>query len=240
MTIVRGRRGHSHDKMARATSTYAALEEKPSGCCLCDKPKTSVVAFRPFHLREAIVYHLVYHYSLGLHINHLIFLHTYGIGVGLTTLAIGNASYFYAPSWVVLAFYTLYIMLLGKKIGVAYVVCVVSAQVYAIFLLKASIEGVWTANAMVSSLSLQAFFGGTGIAVVFASFMFQLVGHCVHERFGAPPNLLHGTVCAPFLEFVSLCLRAGLVDTLKESNVEEKNVFFSIWEEVDRARIACK
>ena len=233
MSTVRARRNHTNYKMA--SSNYAAVEET-SRCCLWDKPRTFVVSFRPFHLREAMVYHLAYHYSLGLHINHLLFLHTYGIGVGISTLAIGGASYFYAPSWILLAFYTVYVLFLGKKIGAAYISCAVPAQVYAIFLLKSSIEATWSVDSTLSSLSLNVLFGGVGIGIVIASFVFQLMGHCAHERFGAPPNLLHGFVCAPFLEFVSCCLRTGLIDTTKATSAESKNTFFSIWDEVDLVR----
>ena len=53
---------------------------------------------------------------------------------------------------------------------------------------------------------------GTGI--VLTSFTAQLLGHALHERFQAPPLLMHGFVAAPVLEFVSLLFRLGALPEL--------------------------
>ena len=43
----------------------------------------------------------------------------------------------------------------------------------------------------------------------------QILGHCMFEEFHSPPNLLHGFVAAPLLEFVSLVFRLGFLAELR-------------------------
>ena len=77
------------------------------------KHATELVRFPPLPLRDALVYHLVYHHTLALHINHLIFLHTYLFGMLLLLSS--------STLWPVLAsasaMYACYILTLTHAVG---------------------------------------------------------------------------------------------------------------------------
>eukprot|EP00418_Pyrodinium_bahamense_P002207 CAMPEP_0179016230 /NCGR_PEP_ID=MMETSP0796-20121207/3206_1 /TAXON_ID=73915 /ORGANISM="Pyrodinium bahamense, Strain pbaha01" /LENGTH=109 /DNA_ID=CAMNT_0020711901 /DNA_START=492 /DNA_END=821 /DNA_ORIENTATION=+ len=50
-----------------------------------------------------------------------------------------------------------------------------------------------------------------GFSVMLGSFLVQLVGHAAWEEFSAPINLVHGSVTAGNLEWLSALLRLGLL-----------------------------
>ena len=53
------------------------------------------------------------------------------------------------------------------------------------------------------------------LGIVLGSFVMQILGHCMFEEFHSPPNLAHGFVAAPLLEFVSLVFRLGFLHDLR-------------------------
>ena len=53
------------------------------------------------------------------------------------------------------------------------------------------------------------------VGIVLGSFAMQILGHCMFEEFHSPPNLIHGFVAAPLLEFVSLVFRLGFLAELR-------------------------
>jgi hypothetical protein len=172
-----------------------------------------------------MLYHLVYHRSLGIAMNHLCFLHTYLFGVFLCAASPPGAGGIVLCATAVLCL-VVNIMLGGGRLGVAHAVLVtlplagvawcaalvlsshgdcslfVAARATTVNRLLAPVEN-WTGTATVV---------GTSIVVVLLSFALQLLGHCVHERFEAPPQPLHGLVAAPLLEFACIFVRSGAWD----------------------------
>ena len=63
------------------------------------------------------------------------------------------------------------------------------------------------------------------LAVIILSFSFQLIGHFYCEKFIAKPDLWHGFVAAPILEWVSFLFRVNLLPELAD-----------VWEEVTEIR----
>lgn len=57
------------------------------------KPGTSLVTFEALGLRSSLTYHLVYHYSLHMHLNHLVFLNTYVLGMMLVVASAASCAY---------------------------------------------------------------------------------------------------------------------------------------------------
>ena len=53
------------------------------------------------------------------------------------------------------------------------------------------------------------------LGIVLGSFVMQILGHCMFEEFHSPPNLAHGFIAAPLLEFVSLVFRLGFLHDLR-------------------------
>lgn len=165
------------------------------------KPATEVVDFSPLPLRAALTYHLIYHYSFMLHVNHLIFLHTYLFGMLLLLAS--------STEWLVLAgttaVYAMYVIVLTQRLALPYVAFVGGLAAAAWELQRWLSIAVELAPWMVALIA---------VGVVLSSFICQLVGHAVHERFQAPPAILHGFVAAPPLEYVSLLGRLGFCPSL--------------------------
>ena len=162
-------------------------------------------------MQDALVYHLTYHYSLGLHINHLLFLHTYLLAV--FTIA-GGVGSLLAPVWggaaVQMLFFIaicVYAMSLGGVRGSPYCVFVGLVLWIARFEVPRWLGG--------EDPSTQAM---SGFALMMLSFACQLAGHAYFEIFQAPPDLLHGFFAAPVLEWMSLLGRCGLMpsDLMRE------------------------
>ena len=178
-------------------------------CCLNNKARRSIKGWSPvFDLYGAILYHLVYHYSLSLHINHLVFLHTYGIGIGVLTLGVSSFL-----SFLILFSYCIYILLLsssglkknkGLLYGLLYIGSFVTVQIFAVY----SIAEAVNEFQKIETVAL-------GLLIILVSFMMQLVGHCLHENFATEPHLVHGFIAAPFLEFISLLIRCKIINTYK-------------------------
>ena len=157
---------------------------------------TSVVNYDFFSLESSMVYHLIYHNSLGIHINHMLFLNTYLFGVFLIVASSGLWQLVVA----VAALYALYAVVLTRGIALLYGVAIFGIAAGAWFLVDT------TATAAFHSW----YYAFVGLGVVLVSFVLQLVGHAIHEEFKAPPLLKHGFVSAPVLEYVSFLFRLGL------------------------------
>jgi hypothetical protein len=198
---------NSNKKVIKKQST------KNIPCCLSDKARRSIKGWSPvFDLYGATLYHLVYHYSLSLHINHLLFLHTYGIGIGILTL--GLSSFL---SFLILFLYCIYILLLsssgltknkGLLYGLLYIGSFVILQIFAVSFIAEAVNEFQK----IETVAL-------GLLITLVSFMMQLIGHCLHENFATEPHLVHGFIAAPFLEFVSLLIRCKIIDTYKIGSI---------------------
>jgi hypothetical protein len=165
-----------------------------------------------FDLYGAVIYHLVYHYSLSLHVNHLVFLHTYGIGIGVLTFSLST----HYISFLILFLYCIYILLLSSSglknfkdlsYGLLYIITVIILQVFAVFVIAKAVNEF-------KKIEIAAL----GLLIILISFMMQLIGHCLHEKFATEPHLVHGFIAAPFLEFISLLIRCGIIDTYKNNS----------------------
>lgn len=127
--------------------------------------------------KRALFYHLVFHHSTPLHINHMIFLHTNFISLVLVTVIFSMYACVIIRPLHFTALYTLGILVLAAVAFVfeAYLSSTYDLQKWAI--------------------------GAIGGGVVLASFVCQLLGHALYEDFTASPNLIHGFLAAPILEF---------------------------------------
>jgi uncharacterized membrane protein YGL010W len=169
-------------------------------------------------LKQWMVYHRTFHHTFALHINHLIFLNSYLFGVSLLLNTI--SPYAVIP---VFAAYSLYAMNLMSSrshfqevlTGALYICIVGCIAVGAYFCnehLMTELGKTWK-KIMVD------------VGIILGSFMMQILGHCLFEEFHAPPDLIHGFVAAPLLEFVSLVFRLGFLrDLCVEVNTEVQKV----------------
>jgi hypothetical protein len=171
-----------------------------------------------------LVYHLTYHHSLGIHVNHLVFLNAYLLAV--LTLLDGTDALLGFPALLpagtrvlpaaLVAALCMYALRLGGVRSVPYCAFVAALG--------------WIATARMPGL-LQELGGyhendngddgpsqqaarasaGAGFGLMLAAFMCQLAGHALFEVFQAPPSLMHGFFAAPVLEWLALLGRLGLM-----------------------------
>jgi len=165
-----------------------------------------------------MLYHLTYHYSIGLHINHLVFLHAYVVAVFVIFCGAGLATGVPYLDFVFPALFAIAIFAYSAKLGGLYSI---------------PYWGIVTALLSITTAFLQPWLGDyvmcliVGFSLMLFAFICQLIGHAMHEVFQAPPNFLHGFFAAPVLEWFSLLLRLGLMPT---ENSRE------LWARVDALR----
>uniref|UniRef100_A0A7S0A4K4 Uncharacterized protein n=1 Tax=Pyrodinium bahamense TaxID=73915 RepID=A0A7S0A4K4_9DINO len=162
-----------------------------------------------FRVRDAVLYHIVYHRSRALHANHLLFLHTCLLGI----LVGFEGAFGVIANLGVISVYGVYCLLLTMQllwrhpidgflsflyIGVLSAISRVSHEMIATLRGRGMLVERW-------SLVL------AGFSVMLGSFLVQLVGHAAWEEFSAPINLVHGSVTAGNLEWLSALLRLGLL-----------------------------
>ena len=160
-------------------------------------------------LKQWMVYHRTFHHTFALHINHLIFLNTYLFGVSLLLNTI--SPYAVIPAF---AAYSLWAMNLMSSrnhfaevlTGALYVCIIAGMAVGAYF---------WNEHMMQKLESELWKKILIDVGIVLGSFAMQILGHCMFEEFHSPPNLIHGFIAAPLLEFVSLVFRLGFLTELR-------------------------
>ena len=184
---------------------------------------------QPFRIRRAVLYHLVYHRSLAIAINHLCFLHTYLFGILLFTAAPVRAGGIFLCI-AVTACLAANVIIGGVRLGVSHTALVIIPLAAAAWMAALAL----TTSRGDSSRSIAAAARATAtwdrllapvenwmgtvliavasIAVVLLSFALQLLGHCAHEHFKAVVQPLHGLVAAPLLEFACIFVRRGVWD----------------------------
>ena len=157
----------------------------------------------------AAVYHYVYHYSFALHLNHMIFLHSYLFGVILAFAAAPLPRVFVEQfgaefsAWMFpAAFSTAYLaysmLLNGIVRGGSYGCVIASILSGAVYFRNETLEHL--DGGMCALIA---------VGFILASFACQLIGHAIHEKFKASPNLMHGFIAAPVLEWRMLFYRLG-------------------------------
>lgn len=162
-------------------------------------PMPIEVPFDPWELETALVYHRVFHYSLGIHVNHLVFLNTYLLGIFVALGSVHGA---------VLGVVALALSAHAFELAGACVAAPFAVQVAGLVLVAESAQ-----NALDAGIGAMTM----GLAVALASLLAQVAGHAVFEELRPlRPAPLHGLVCAPFLESVALQFRLGFGSKLAE------------------------
>lgn len=157
-----------------------------------------------------MLYHVTYHCTTALHVNHLIFLHTLLFGMWLSFSAAGLWELLVAA----VALFVAYICLLFAAHRP------LLASPYCLFVSLLATGAWFLREALARSLQpWQVLLIGLGI--ILASFTVQLYGHAKYEEFEAPPNLWHGFVAAPILEYASLLFRLGALTEMKQGVMQE-------------------
>ena len=173
--------------------------------------------FDPLNFEKALTYHLIYHHSVGIQINHLVLLPAYLLGLlllcsGLSPyLAIGVASFF-----------SLHSLKLSLPFGIFFSAAVIIPVLYGALCLRvvlqdssflsslssssdpssSSVSLLLTAGPEVSPPSL-----AVGFALLLSSLLLQVLGHAVFEELQPVPSFAHGFLLAPFLEYTLVVVR---------------------------------
>mmetsp|Transcript_9273 Transcript_9273/g.15072 ORF Transcript_9273/g.15072 Transcript_9273/m.15072 type:complete len:191 (-) Transcript_9273:2874-3446(-) len=172
------------------------------------KPMAAVRSYDACHMRSCMVYHMTYHYSIGVHVNHLVFLNTYLFGM----LMLANAA-----DWILAAvltlLYAIYAIWLARLSSFLFVIVLCGLNVGALYLA----DWIWEAGYPDYVIAL------VGFAFVLGSFIMQLLGHWLFEKFQGPLSLLHGFLLAPLLELVMFQYRIGLFSSQYSDIVEAVN-----------------
>ena len=172
------------------------------------------------HPRRAVVYHLVYHWTLKLHVNHLMLLHAYQFSVMLMVSAVGGE----ICAIVIFCLFALVEILVARSLfGISHVLCLLGPLgLLAYWTSLALEEPVAVVCSSKGGVCTKLFIAACGFAAAIISLLLQLAGHALWEEYQAPASPLHGLVTAPVLEWVSLWLRVtgdrcpGLPSHLKE------------------------
>jgi hypothetical protein len=153
-----------------------------------DSNYTDKREFKLFQFEDALIYHLTYHGSQGIHINHLIFSAGYVFGIMLLALSIQ-----FEVALAILALYTWYCVKMEYYLGMTY------STVLVVLFMVAFLVWYMILDRKPAYYLL--------LGIILGSLVCQLIGHRIHENVQASPNILHGLVAAPFLEWCSLFYR---------------------------------
>jgi hypothetical protein len=167
-----------------------------------------------------MVYHLVYHHSLGIHVNHLAFLNAYLLAV--LTLLDGADALLRLPVLLPAGIRVLPAALVAAVWAYALRLGGVRSAPYCVFV--GALGQVATAGLLQSLLGYTrddapGVSTGAGFGFMLAAFLCQLAGHALFEVFQAPPSLIHGFFAAPVLEWLALLGRLGLMPELVMQDV---------------------
>ena len=169
--------------------------KRPALVDVCKFPAFSLRRPVSALLVEALAYHCTYHHTSALHVNHLVFLHTYLFGVFVLFAASGSA----AVVATVAVLYACYTVLLLRAAWCAMLPYAAFVQALAMLAWEESQRFGWSPATTCA----------VALATILASFASQLVGHTWFEEFVAPPSLAHGLLAAPPLEYLCLLARLG-------------------------------
>jgi hypothetical protein len=162
-----------------------------------------------------MVYHLTYHSTIGLHINHLLFLHGYLFGVFLACACAGPPTSLVSAVAVSLPGSLLvgYSELLGGRVRPsAATSCLISRVLLCgaqplITVLIGTLAW-WVAGYPLGHVS-RITLGLSGLGGALVCLIAQVIGHFIFEPITAGPNLFHGFVAAVVLEWFALVVRLG-------------------------------
>ncbi len=166
----------------------------------------------------------MYHRSLGLHVNHLLFLHTYTLSVFLLLHTVPLPAPLAAlPPMAFFAALCAYTLFLDAWRGAPYCLLLV----YLAWVAGQWSAGVWLDDAAQSLLPWAPLRPVLLLLCILSSFALQLTGHAMFEIFQAPAIALHGFFAAPPLEWFALLARLGLLP---------RSVLDRVWHRVSAIR----
>jgi hypothetical protein len=162
--------------------------------------------FALLDLPSAALYHWAFHSTDALHVNHLVLLNTYLVGLFMVFSS--------ARQWPVTASAA---VVYGAYVAVFLRPLRYLAVPYVVFLALLSAASWFASVALAADMGADAdqrmswHVTLIGLGIALASLLLQLVGHACSEQLQAKPLLKHGLVAAPPLEYVSLLHRLGLL-----------------------------
>ena len=201
------------------------------------KKKTSIPEIagivRRFNLEHSMHFHLAYHYTSSIHLNHMIFLHSYLYGMLLTCAAtaqciqqkvvedLDNIGLRSASLITLFIIYLLYAILIfslmvsyrppGSVLRILVIRGLVAGYVLVVGLIAVCVHLTMHHSSTLKCWHVVLI----GISVVIGSFICQLIGHFYCEQFMASPDVWHGFVVAPILEWVSFLFRLNFLPELE-------------------------
>ena len=160
---------------------------------------------------QCIRYHLIYHYTLSLHVNHMLLLHTYQLGLLLFVSAISfvgvkhdsssgiNDYSHYYPLYIFSGFLCIFEIIFSRctLYGWSHVILV---------LLPLTILAQYLFNGILQQWNLYCGIIAS-LVTILSSLILQVIGHASFEEFQAPPAISHGFLAAPVLEWACFWLR---------------------------------
>ena len=164
---------------------------------------SDTIKFSPFSFDLAITYHLTYHYSIWLHINHLVFLHSYLFGMALLLKFISLPLF-----WSIALIFTCYCVIVFRWFGLSYVLTILAGIIHFRSHIYTLLIEIVSSSPFYWVCSDPLLFP---VAIILLSFSFQLLGHFFFEKYQAEPSLFHGFISAPVLEWCSLLYRLANV-----------------------------
>lgn len=163
-------------------------------------------------LRSAMIYHLTYHSTRSLHINHLIFLHGYMLAVFVACAcasrpgSVASAVAVGVPASIVVAYSELLGGKIVARIPAASGILLCGFQPLITICLAAAAW--WIAGYPLAGVS-RVVLGASALGVSVGCLIAQVIGHKLNEPVMASPNLFHGFIAAVVLEWFSLVIRLG-------------------------------
>lgn len=149
-------------------------------------------------MKNLMYYHMTYHHSKSIHLNHLIFLHIYLFGLFLNLVAIDKIGY--VASICILLYCILNLIIFRLHfISWLYSIIIISigflSYISYHFYLKPSQFDVNYKEGIPFII---------GFSLMLLALISQEFGHLCFEKFLPPTSLYHGFIAAPFLEFMAL------------------------------------
>lgn len=149
-----------------------------------------------FSMRSLMYYHMTFHHSSLIHINHIIFLHIYLFGLFLVFITIHELFAFI----MILLYCLLFIMIFRFNI---------ISLLYSIIIIGIGLLTHYIYQQYLSPPHFDVNYKNgipyiIGISTIIFALLSQQFAHCCCEKFTPPTSLYHGFIAAPFLEFMTL------------------------------------
>ena len=150
---------------------------------------------RFFCMRSLMYYHMTYHHTFSIHINHAILLHLYLFGLFLILVAVHKIM---AIVFMVIYCSLFIVIFRGNIIGWLYTIIIFAIGFLAYFIFESYLKPSYfdvKYNVGIPYI--------IGACCILFALLLQQLGHTIFERFLPPISLYHGFIAAPFLEFMT-------------------------------------